>query len=119
VPAMRGDALWSVFRPRLSETWARAFREDTEWKLILREDAGRDELYRLSGDPEETRNVAGEYPEKAAALREALSRFTGIPEVEIRRGREQRQIPILLRAEDETGREDVLMDQLRKLGYVQ
>jgi len=43
-----------------------------DWKLVEFYDPARTELFHLSQDPGEERNVATEYPEKAAALRQAL-----------------------------------------------
>ncbi|MCD4654313.1 sulfatase [bacterium] len=106
-------------RPRLSETWARAFRQDRDWKFILRETPSDDELYWVSQDPEEMRNVAGFYPDRTEDLRQALLDFTGLQSGTIRKVRDQRQIPIMLMQKDESGRENILMDQLRELGYLQ
>jgi len=106
-------------RPRLSETWARAFRQERDWKFILRESPANDELYWISQDPEETRNVADMYPDKTKNLRQALVKYTGIKPEDIRKARKQRQIPVMLMQKDESGRENILMDQLRELGYLQ
>ena len=48
---------------------------DGDWKLIERLETGALELYNLADDPSETRDLAAENPEKAAALRRTLSEW--------------------------------------------
>ncbi|MBN1296465.1 sulfatase [bacterium] len=119
IPPVAARSMLSRSRHRLSETGARAFRTDAEWKIILRENESLDELYRMSQDEEETMNLAGTFPEKAAELRQALSAFIGMSAPELRRNCDQRQIPVMLRAREEESGEDRLMEQLRKLGYIE
>lgn len=109
-------------RPRLSETWARAFRMGPDWKFILRATPAEDELYRPESDPEEMRNVAAEFPEKTEEFRQKVIEFTGFTAESIRKGRKQVEMPILLMADQgkaEQGGQDELMNQLKELGYMQ
>ncbi|NOV04198.1 sulfatase family protein [Paenibacillus planticolens] len=55
--------------PQHLSSWRMAC--DGEWKLIVERDRG-DRLYHVQSDPWENRNVAGEYPEVTARLKDAL-----------------------------------------------
>jgi len=44
-----------------------------DWKYIYNGTAGREELYDLSADPDEQRNVAGQQPERGRRLRQRLA----------------------------------------------
>jgi arylsulfatase A-like enzyme len=44
---------------------------DGEWKLAVY-GGDREQLYHVAADPEETRNLIDEAPERAGALRDAL-----------------------------------------------
>jgi hypothetical protein len=48
---------------------------DERWKLIHELESGQSRLYDLEADPEEQRDVAALYPERAAAYREHLLRW--------------------------------------------
>jgi arylsulfatase A-like enzyme len=68
-------------RAIISQDWYMSYREG-EWKYIVPRRAGNapstknnplnGELYHLTGDASETKNVIAEYPERAKALYEAL-----------------------------------------------
>lgn len=47
-------------------TWQMGLRQD-HWKFILDAESGRERLYDLAADPAETRDLAAEHPERAAA----------------------------------------------------
>jgi hypothetical protein len=50
------------------------------WKLLIREDGGGEQLYDLAADPSETKNVAGEQAEVTARLKKALLEWNaGLP----------------------------------------
>jgi arylsulfatase A-like enzyme len=49
---------------------------DGRWKLIHELDSGRTELFDLEKDPDETRDLASSFPERTAAYREHLLRWT-------------------------------------------
>lgn len=119
VEAVRKRVNPGPMRPRLSESWAKAFRLGTEWKFILRATEEEDELYRRDSDPEEMHNLAAENPDIAGDLRQALAGYTGGTAETVRRGRRQREMPVLLMAKDGHGDQDKLMNQLRELGYMQ
>jgi arylsulfatase A-like enzyme len=54
---------------------------DGEWKLIHRPTlTGKDELYRIAGDPNELKNLIGMEPDQAARLKRELDRFNGYVE---------------------------------------
>jgi arylsulfatase A-like enzyme len=46
---------------------------EQNWKYIYNATAGRDELYDLTGDPDEKRNRAAENPDKCRQLRQRLA----------------------------------------------
>lgn len=119
VSAVIGRKLWPDNRPRLSESWAKTFRVDSNWKMILRPEAMQDELYWLTEDVEEDNDVSRKYPERLEGLREELMKFTGLDQQSVRSGREQRQVPVMLRQKDDPGEENSLMDQLKQLGYLE
>ncbi len=106
-------------RPRLSETWMRAFRLGPEQKLILADTPENDELYFLNTDPEESNNVASNHPDIADELRRALIEFTGIPENKIREHSGRTKVPVMLMSVDSEPEDVLLMEQLRQLGYMQ
>jgi arylsulfatase A-like enzyme len=109
----------NLFRPRLSETWMRAFRLGPEWKLILQDKNENDALYHLPTDPEELRNLCGDYPEIAEELKHGLSQFTGIAYDNLHNQPVKPKVPVRLIAPDGDQDEDDVMKQLRELGYIQ
>ena len=96
-----------VTRPAYTETYVPRFHFGWQELHGLRRDgykyilAPRPELYDLSTDPEETKNLIGAQPEQAAAMRAELERLRG-PSGDIRPGE--------LSVED--------AQRLRALGYV-
>jgi arylsulfatase len=116
---MYGETHESRYRPRLSETWMRAFRLGPEQKIILADTPENDELYFLDTDPEESNNVVSSHPEIADELRRAVSEFTGIPGSKIRDHSGRTKVPVMLMSADSEPEDVLLMEQLRQLGYMQ
>lgn len=108
----------SVFRPRLSETWMRAFRLGPEWKLMLCDKDENDRLYRLTDDPEEMTSLDKEYPEIVEELRQGLVQFMGVERTRIHKLPEAPKVPVVLMPLDGENEENVEMQQLRELGYI-
>jgi arylsulfatase A-like enzyme len=54
------------------DPWPDLAVRDGEWKLLVREDGSRPQLYHLEKDPAESRNLAAEHPEKVKRLRKAI-----------------------------------------------
>jgi arylsulfatase A-like enzyme len=61
---------------------------DGRWKFIHELDSERDQLFDLEDDPQEREDVAGEYPERAAAYREHLRRWAAAQKYRLTRGGE-------------------------------
>jgi hypothetical protein len=81
VPALAGGHVRTVFSfaetlyPRTNLGWSelRSVRTE-EWKLIL---APRPELYRISDDPAESRNVYARFPAEAERLEKLAAAVAG------------------------------------------
>jgi arylsulfatase A-like enzyme len=78
---------------------------DEAWKLIESED-GRTRLFSLREDPGETRDVAGEHPDRTAAMGRRLREWIQTTKDASLKGE---RVEIL---------SDEMLEQLRKLGYV-
>ena len=82
-----------------------------EYKYILTGD-GREELYHISEDPDERKNVSSSLPEKSASLRKVLVRTFSMPESWV-------QPPLQEADFDSTSKANAeLRKRLRSLGYV-
>jgi arylsulfatase A-like enzyme len=77
------------------------------WKYLRRESDGREELYDLTADPAETRNLAA----SQADARRQLADFTAARRAELRRAAAARP--------EEAPVDPATLDQLRRLGYVE
>ena len=113
-----------IKRTRISEnhTWSgRAVRNGGPWKLIVRENAGEDELYDLDEDPEEVRNRLREEADMADSLRRDCMARLGEDEKGIRRKIKTAIIRNKLRVLGENTKKsprDPVEDQLKTLGYI-
>lgn len=117
-PNLRTVNHLTPFRPRLSETWMRAFRLGPEWKLMLYDKDENDRLYRLTDDPEEMTSLDEEYPEILEELRQGLMQFTGADHEHLHNIPVIPKLPVVLMSQDEEGDESDEMRQLRELGYI-
>jgi len=82
----------------------------TRWKLKERSDGGV-ELYDLEGDPYELQEIAAKNPDVVAQLRKVL-------DDEIGRQRKRHEIHLKGAVEGGTGIDPAVLEELRKLGYV-
>ncbi len=109
-PVLTGDASFEGVRPRLTATLTGdlAFRTDDTWKLVVRKDSGRRELYDLASNP--FRNVIAANAGRARRMQRELKGFLE---------RENRPDPAdAATAAELEGAEPELVEQLRGLGYL-
>jgi arylsulfatase A-like enzyme len=80
-PDWQGRSLFDESHPRrayfyVAETHFRLAVREANWKYIYSVHDGREELYDLQTDPLEQRNVAAQYPDRGARLRQRLAAWT-------------------------------------------
>ena len=96
-------------------------RDDSVWKLIIREDAGDDELYHLEDDPEELHNRLSEMPEVADELRQSGMKKLEENSAGLRSRIKTTIVRRKLRALNDPGSNapaDPVEAQLKTLGYI-
>ncbi|MDB4433272.1 sulfatase-like hydrolase/transferase [bacterium] len=107
-PLLRGEAHGGASRPAFAEADPGRLAVQTErFKLISSNAPPLEELYDLEADPEESRNVASEFPEALERLRALIAAYAA----DMSRGDREQDAPAL--PLDEGTRE-----RLRALGYL-
>lgn len=101
-------------RIRFSESRGKSIRNEEGWKYIMRETPENDELYNIGMDPEENHNLLAKEPAIAEKLRRELSVKMGMNEADIRQMTvKQTEAPSIDKLHD-----DILVEQLKMLGYI-
>ena len=75
IPFLRGESEFNKERSLFWRFWNQAAVRTGDWKLILTGD-GREMLFNLVKDPQETTNEVGNFPEIAQKLRSQLESWT-------------------------------------------
>ena len=93
---------WRIFSPKLRGIPLRVGKRVDQWKYIYTPGDDRHELYDLSRDPGETRNLIGKHPEYEALAQQCMDRLP---------------VPVFTAANE--GLEEGDREKLKSLGYTQ